>query len=235
MKKLEDMNLVDDFLVNSLTSHKVYGERASRYILECILGRKIGKLTVIPQRFLAGENPEAHGVRMDVYLDEEDGEIFDIEPDRNGGTDSVLSLPRRVRFYHSKMDAGNLIAGEEYKTLRNVIVIFITTYDPFGSNRMIYTIKNRCVELPALPYEDGATTIFLYTKGTEGDPPEELKNLLRYMECSSKENAPTECQTAHCGRCKPHFIFGGLASPIVPYRYLTQTTDGITADCRSFV
>lgn len=76
MKKLEDMNLVDDFLVNSLTSHKVYGERASRYILECILGRKIGKLTVIPQRFLAGENPEAHGVRMDVYLDEEDGEIL---------------------------------------------------------------------------------------------------------------------------------------------------------------
>ena len=44
-----------------------------------------------------------------------------------------------------------------------------------------------------------------------------------------------ECQTAHCGRGKSHFIFGGLASPIVPYRNLTQTTDGITADCRSLV
>lgn len=43
------------------------------------------------------------------------------------------------------------------------------------------------------------------------------------------------CQTAHCGRGKSHFIFGGLASPIVPYRNLTQTTDGITADCRSLV
>ena len=45
----------------------------------------------------------------------------------------------------------------------------------------------------------------------------------------------SECQTAHCGRGKSHFIFGGLASPIVPYRNLTQTTDGITADCRSLV
>ena len=44
-----------------------------------------------------------------------------------------------------------------------------------------------------------------------------------------------KCQTAHCGRGKSHFIFGGLASPIVPYRNLTQTTDGITADCRSLV
>lgn len=45
----------------------------------------------------------------------------------------------------------------------------------------------------------------------------------------------SDCQTAHCGRGKSHFIFGGLASPIVPYRNLTQTTDGITADCRSLV
>lgn len=44
-----------------------------------------------------------------------------------------------------------------------------------------------------------------------------------------------DCQTAHCRRGKSHFIFGGLASPIVPYRNLTQTTDGITADCRSLV
>ena len=48
-------------------------------------------------------------------------------------------------------------------------------------------------------------------------------------------NKLIDCQTAHCGRGKSHFIFGGLASPIVPYRNLTQTTDGITADCRSLV
>ena len=51
MRTLEELNLVDDFLVNSLTSHKIYGEQSARYILECILHRQIGKLTVVPQRF----------------------------------------------------------------------------------------------------------------------------------------------------------------------------------------
>ena len=120
------------------------------------------------------------------------GEIFDIEPDQNDGKGDLAALPRRARFYHAKIDAGNLPAGEEYGKLRNVIVIFITTYDPFSENRMVYTIKNSCVEVPELEYEDGAKTIFLYTRGKEGNPPEELKQLLHYMEHSSIENASTE-------------------------------------------
>lgn len=191
MRQLEELNLVDDFLANSLTSHKVYGEPAARCILECILHRKLGRITVMPQRFLQGEDTDRHGIRMDVYLDEEDGELFDMEPDNNSGKDDISSLPKRARFYHAKLDAGTLKAGEEYGSLRNVIVIFITTYDPFGCDRMVYTVKNGCVEMPELPYEDGAKTIFLYTKGTKGNPPEDLRQLLCYMEHSSKENAGT--------------------------------------------
>ena len=43
------------------------------------------------------------------------------------------------------------------------------------------------------------------------------------------------CQTAHCGRSKPHFDFGENASPIVPNRHLPQTLRRLTADCRSLV
>ncbi len=192
MKDLQEMNLVDDFLVNSLTSHKIYGESASRYILECIFRRKIGKLTVVPQRFLCGENPRDHGIRLDVYLDEEAGELFDIEPDQNDSKAEKKSLPRRVRFYHAKIDEKDLAAGEDYGKLRNVAVIFITTYDPFDRDRMVYTIRNCCVEEPDLPYEDGAETLFLYTRGTKGDPPRELRELLQYMENSTEENARSE-------------------------------------------
>lgn len=62
-------------------------------------------------------------------MDEEDGELFDMEPDNNSGAEDVAALPRRVRFYHAKIDAGNLVAREDYSALRNVVVIFITTYD----------------------------------------------------------------------------------------------------------
>lgn len=191
MKKLEEMNLVDDFLAHSLAVHKTYGEEASRYILECILQRKIRHLAVVPQKAWYGELPEGRGVRLDVYLDEEDGEIIDMEPDNNDGAKTIAALPRRVRFYHSKIDAGNFASGEDFNALRNVVVIFITTYDPFGRNRMTYTVRSRCVEEPELPYEDGASTIFLYTKGTAGNPPEELRQLARYLEHSVSENART--------------------------------------------
>ena len=44
-----------------------------------------------------------------------------------------------------------------------------------------------------------------------------------------------DCQTAHCGRCKPRFVLGEFTSPIVPYRNLPQALDGMTADCCSLV
>ena len=71
---------------------------------------------------------------------------------------------------------------ESYTNLKNVFVILITPYDPFHLNRMVYTIRNACEEVPSLPYDDGAKTFFLYTKGTEGNPSTELLQLLHYME-----------------------------------------------------
>ena len=65
-------------------------------------------------------------------------------------------------------------------------------YDPFGLNRMVYTVKKCCVEVPDMPYDDGDRTIFLYTGGTEGHPTEQLRQLLHYMENSVAENACTK-------------------------------------------
>ncbi|MCI6629955.1 MAG: hypothetical protein MSH20_03985, partial [Lachnospiraceae bacterium] len=156
------------------------------------MNKETCELTVVPQKAYPGEDTDRHGIRIDVYLDEKDGDIVDLEPDQNSGAEDVESLPRRVRFYHAKIDAGSIASGMEYSSLRNVVVIFITTYDPLGRNRMIYTISSKCEEIPDLPYDDGAKTLFLYTKGIEGNPPEELKKLLHYMEHSSAENADTQ-------------------------------------------
>ena len=57
---------------------------------------------------------------------------------------------------------------EDFGKLKQVYVIFICNYDPFGYDRVLYTIKNRCLEEPEMNYDDGAETIVLYTKGTKG-------------------------------------------------------------------
>ncbi len=87
------------------------------------------------------------------------------------------------------MDSRILAKGQHYKDLKNVLIIFIVPYDPFGENRMMYTIKNHCVECPEICYNDGATTLYFYTKGEVGCTSEDAKKLLQYFEDSRKENA----------------------------------------------
>ena len=190
-RPIEELNLIEDFLTNQMIIHPVVGLRFSKRVLTMILGREIGTLSIAAQKAYPGENTDRHGIRLDVCLDEHGGDIVDLEPDQNSSAEDVKSLPRRGRFYHAKIDAGSLARGMEYSALRNVVVIFITTYDPFGLNRMVYTISSKCEEVPDMPYDDGAKTLFLYTKGTEGNPPEELRQLLHYMEDTRVENAVT--------------------------------------------
>lgn len=192
MKPLQDMNLTDNFLMNVLTTSEEYGQEAMQYILGCILGREIGELKVIPQRILPATDEISHGVRLDVYLDENGGEIIDVEPDQNHRKEDIAALPRRTRFYHAKIDAASLSKGSTYDKPRNVIVIFITTYDPFGLDRVVYTMETHCNEEPSLPYYDGRKTIYLYVNGKKGNPSKELLQLLHYMVDSRSENAETE-------------------------------------------
>lgn len=200
-KKLETLNLLDNFLFEAMVSYPGLGEEFSRKILEIILGRRIGKLKVVPQRVYPGSDVGLHGARLDVYLENEGGageveaepgDIYDIEPDKNDKPRAVSALPRRVRFYHSKIDAKGLKAGEDYQSLKSVIIIMILSYDPFGLDRMVYTVQSGCREEPDMPYEDGAKTLFLYTGGTRGIPSEELRQMLAYFSCSTEENACNE-------------------------------------------
>ena len=95
----------------------------------------------------------------------------------------------RACFYHALIDSHALKTSEEFGNLKRVYVIFISDYDPFGYDRVKYTIKNACMEEPGMPYEDGARTMVLYTKGTKGEVSEKLSQLLRYMEHTTWENA----------------------------------------------
>ena len=132
-----------------------------------------------------------------MYIEEDDealvagdvATVYDVEPEKNDSGSAVMALPKRVRFYHAKIDTRSLKAGENYKNLKNVIIIMIVPFDPFGLDRMVYTIKSGCMEEPDMPYEDGARTLFLYTKGTKGNPSKELQELLKYMEYTNAQNA----------------------------------------------
>lgn len=193
-RTLKNLNLLDDFLFGTLVSHKEFGEAFCRELLQTIFQRKFGKLKVIPQRQYYGDDTEYHGTRLDVYLEEDCAELepealYDLEAENAKDKNKRQNLPKRTRFYRAIVDGHSLASGEDYGTLKDVYIIIILPYDPFDKKRLIYTIRNMCQEDPSIPYEDGARTIFLYTKGTKGNIPKELQELLHYMEDTKEKNA----------------------------------------------
>lgn len=66
------------------------------------------------------------------------------------------------------------------------------SYGTFGKDRILYTIQNKCKEEPDMEYDDGAASLFFYTKGKKGEVSEEARKLLKYMEDSRLENADCE-------------------------------------------
>ncbi len=71
--------------------------------------------------------------------------------------------------------------GTDYKELPDTYVIFICDFDPFGFGKYKYTFDMICTETGEM-LDDGARTIFLSTKGTNGsEVPEGLRKFLRYV------------------------------------------------------
>lgn len=197
-KTLEEMNLLDDFLFGTMVSYPEIGERFVKLLLKTIFGKEFKHLSVTAQKVIYGADTGLHSARLDVYIEPEiedpegKASVYDIEPDLKDNAEDKKALPRRVRFYHGKITARSLNSGANYDTLKNVIVIMITPFDPFGRDHMVYTIKNHCMELPEMDYEDGASTLFLYTRGTKGIPSDAVQQLLHYLEDTTYENAVSE-------------------------------------------
>ena len=72
--------------------------------------------------------------------------------------------------------------------MNEVLVVMITPFDLFGYGLYRYTFQMKCEEIPELKLDDGATRIFLNTRG---EHPElvlsELIELLKYMQHSTDE------------------------------------------------
>ena len=198
-KKLEELNLLDDFLFNAMMTYPEMGEKFTRKILKLLFNKEFRNLKVIAQKSYGGLNTDLRGARLDVYVESddsaeidasEDAAIYDLEPDKNDKAKYIAAFPQRIRFYHAIIDSRSLKSGEDFGKLKRVYVIFICNYDPFGYDRVKYTIRNMCVEEPEMPYDDGAQTIVLYTKGAKGDDiSEELRQFLNYMENTTQTNA----------------------------------------------
>ena len=209
-KKLEDMNVMDDFLFMEMVNYGEKGKEFCKILLETIFDRPLRDISIVAQKVMTTGNHDQHAIRVDAFISEQEEkayakiskdivpisnlplEVFDIEMEKADKKEKIESLPERSRYYHAMIDRDLLKAGDSYTSLKKAFVIFIMEKDPFGENLMWYTVKNQILERPQLPYEDGNVTIYLYTEGKDNKGKQALTELLHYIADSKAQNVTND-------------------------------------------
>ena len=173
---LKELNLTNRFLYDEVMED---GE-AHREALSIIFGRDIPLLNRTESEKELRVSPLLRSVRMDIISVDEEDTVYDSEMQSERKADLV----KRSRYYQAHLDTSLLEPGvPSYNLLNDTYIIFITPFDPFGYGKYRYTFHPVCEEISDCRLEDGATRIFLNTRGTnDGEVPEELVEFLHYLE-----------------------------------------------------
>ena len=194
-KKWEDLDITDDFIFSRVMRNK----RLCRTLLEMILKVKIGKIKFLTSHHAIRVEPNAKGIIMDVYLKDEN-RVINVEMQATNKGD----LARRARYYQAAADIDTTPKGSEYKDLKENVVIFICTFDPFHRGNAIYSFANYCISYDdPIPLEDGTTKLFLNTATEQlRDLDQELRLFYDYVRDKTAQTAFTKELDATISRMK---------------------------------
>ncbi len=173
IKSYDELSFIDDFLFCKILENNL---DICKELLELILNIKIREIKVERQKSI-DVTSDAHGIRLDVYVEDENNTVYDLEMQ----TTLKKDLPKRTRYYQGMLDLHLIEKGEAYKKLRKCIIIFICLDDPFDKGLHVYEFTNRCHQIPELELGDEATKIFLNAKGTADDISDGMKEFLNYL------------------------------------------------------
>lgn len=179
-KEYEKLELKDDFMFGKVMQN----ETICKEFLEHLMNIKIDSITYPERQKSLKITSEGKGVRLDVYVQDDEDVIYDAEMQKKSNEEIAEQLPKRSRYYQGMIDLNLLEKGASYQDLSESYIIFICTYDPFGTNLYRYTFENICKEDDSLSLKDGTKKVFFNTKGTKGDISEQAKVLLDYIDRS---------------------------------------------------
>ena len=183
IKPWEELTIRDDYMFKLVMKRR----RICKKMLEATLRIRIAKIRYLETEKAIAAPYRSKGIRLDVYVKDEKNTVYNIEMQIRRLEGEALF--KRTRYYQSMLDADLLAAGADYDELNKTIIIFICPFDPFGEGRYIYTFENLCMENKDLELRDGATKIFLNTKGTIGDITDTIKAFLRYVDGVVTDNS----------------------------------------------
>jgi predicted transposase/invertase (TIGR01784 family) len=174
MKDYEDLRFTDDFMFCKILQEN---EDLCKELTELILGRRIGAIVKTEKQKSIEVTADGHGVRFDVYFEDDELNVYDIEMQRS----DTLELPLRSRYYQGMIDLDYLEKGREYRELPDSYIIFLCTFDLFELGYHKYTFVPKCKEVDNLVLKDGTERVFICAGGDRDDVSEDMKHFIDYI------------------------------------------------------
>lgn len=152
------------------------------------------------------ENIENRSVRLDVLATDSEGRKFNVEiqrADKGAGK-------RRARYNSSMMDANLLNKGEDFDSLPETFVVFITENDVIGKGKALYHV-GRCFLDSGEIFDDGSHIIYVNGSYRDETP---IGKLMHDFSCKN----PSE------------MYYGVLAERT---RFFKESKEGIAVMCKA--
>ena len=174
MEIIRDITLEDDIFFSKCLDGS---NECASLMLRIILGRDDLEVTrTETQKWM--QSVLSHSVRLDVYATDRDGNLYDIEIQKEDDG----APARRARYYSSMIDASALGKGAGYGSLPETYVIFLTRGDALGHGRALCRI-DRYLDGGWEPFGDGAHMV--YASSMLADEGTELGHLMHDLRCAN--------------------------------------------------
>lgn len=136
--------------------------------------------TLAPQKsihFVANRS-----VRVDAYVEDDKDTIYNIEIQRFDNGNHV----KRVRYNASAITVNGCEPGESFDDVRNVIVIYISTFDIFDGGKSIYHVHSSIQETGKI-IDDGLQMVYVNANYVDNTAISRLMQLYKKPDFESEE------------------------------------------------
>ena len=199
------------FANNYVFQEVLKNKKLCKYLIERILHIQIKDIRyLIAERHINSARIGSKSIRLDVYVENQEGTVLDIEMQVTGNNSTVYfdkdeatvikGLPLRTRYYQSLISMDMLKQGMKYRELRKSYVIFICTFDPFGKGLPMYHFTYRCKEDNSLEMGDLTENIYLNARAADKTVDKELAAFLRYVNSGQVQSEFTQAIDAETKR-----------------------------------
>ena len=156
--RLEDLNLINRFLFDEVMEDR----ESYQATVSILLGEDIELMDGPETEKELRVSPELREIRLDVVSMDKSRKLYYTEMQQK----DTKNLKRRSRYYQAQLDVSLLEPGsKDFNLLNDSCLILVAPFDIFERGLYRYTFATFCKECPDLKLEDGATRVFINTRG----------------------------------------------------------------------